>query len=81
MNDAPALGLEPRGRRVGAVGDPHAHAARIPRRKLTGGLFSPDEIAAGQHHGDRLALDGGGYGVALLADRAQEFGRQAEGFK
>jgi hypothetical protein len=53
------------------------------RQCKTGGLAGAclrrrHDIAAFKNNGDRLALDGGGFSVALLADGAQQFGREAE---
>jgi hypothetical protein len=42
------------------------------------GLRGAEKIAAGENDGDGLRLDRGGYGVALLADSAQQLGRQAK---
>jgi hypothetical protein len=42
------------------------------------GLGQGFEIATGEDVGDGLLLDRGGRGVALLANGAQELGRQAE---
>ena len=45
------------------------------------GLGAGHDILAVQNQGDGLELNGCGFGVALLVNRAQEFGRQAEGIK
>src|SRR5439155_21447222 len=45
------------------------------------GLGGAEQIAPGEHDRDRLRLDGGGLGVALLADSAQQLGLQAKLFK
>jgi hypothetical protein len=42
------------------------------------GLCRAEKVAAGQDDGDGLRLDGGGFGVALLGDCAEQLGRQAE---
>ena len=43
------------------------------RRRLAGaGLGDPEQVAAGQHDGDGLRLDGRRLGVALLADGLKE---------
>ena len=48
-------------------------------RGLAGaGLGGTEQIAPGEHDRDRLRLDGGGLGVALLADSAQQLGLQAK---
>ena len=52
------------------------------RRGLAGaGLGGGEEVAALEHEGDGLRLDGRRGGVALLGDGAEEIGRQAEGFE
>ena len=45
------------------------------------GLRGAEQVAPGEHDGDGLRLDGGGFGVALLGDSAEQLGRQAEAFK
>ena len=45
------------------------------------GLGAAHEVAAFQHQGNGLDLDGGGVFVALLAYGAQELGQQPEGFE
>jgi hypothetical protein len=42
------------------------------------GLRGTEKIFAGENDGDGLRLDGGGDGVALLGDSAEQLGRQAE---
>ena len=42
------------------------------------GLRAGEDVAAGEHGGNRLALDGGGEGVALVGDRAHEHVGQPE---
>jgi hypothetical protein len=42
------------------------------------GLRSAEQIAPGKNDGYGLRLDGGGFGVTLLGDSAEQFGRQAE---
>jgi hypothetical protein len=42
------------------------------------GLRRAEEVPAREDDGDRLQLDGGGDGVALLFDCAEELGREAE---
>jgi len=39
---------------------------------------APKQIVPGEHDRDRLRLDRGGLGVALLADSAQQLGLQAK---
>ena len=49
------------------------------RGRLAGpGLGAGEHVAAGEDERDRLGLDGGGLGVALLGDGAEELGRQPE---
>jgi hypothetical protein len=49
------------------------------RGRLAGaGLGAGEKIATLEDEGDRLSLDGGGLGVALVRDGAEEFGRQPE---
>jgi hypothetical protein len=45
------------------------------------GLCRAEKIAAGEDDGDGLRLDGGGLGVALLGDRLEQLGREAEIFE
>ena len=47
-------------------------------RLARAGLGAGEQIAALEDEGDRVALDGGGLGVALVRDGAEEFGRQPE---
>ena len=42
------------------------------------GLGAGEHVAALEDERDRLLLDGGGFGVALLGDGAKELGRQPE---
>jgi len=42
------------------------------------GLGGAEQIAPGEHDRNRLRLDRGGLGVALLGNRAEQLGRQAE---
>jgi hypothetical protein len=54
---------------------------RETRGLSSAGLSGTQKIAAREDHGDRLLLNGGGLGVALLGYRAQQLGAQAEAFK
>ncbi len=45
------------------------------------GLGARQQIASGQHHGNRLTLDRRRFTVALFSDRAQNIGTQAERVK
>ena len=64
---------------------PAVHAMQYRQGETGGlagaGLGTSHEIAAFQHHGDGLLLDGRGLGVALLRNRAQQLGREAQLFK
>ncbi len=52
------------------------------RGRLAGaGLGAGEQVAAGQHEGDCLCLNGGGLGVALVRDSAEELGREPEGIE
>jgi len=42
------------------------------------GLGGAQEVFAGENDGDGLRLDGGGGGVALIRDSAEQLGAQAE---
>ena len=42
------------------------------------GLRGAEKVFAGQDDGDRLRLDGGGLGIALLGDSAEQLGAKAE---
>ena len=42
------------------------------------GLRGAEKIAASQDDGYGLQLDGGGFGVALLGNSAEQLGREAE---
>ena len=42
------------------------------------GLGGAQKVAAGEHDGDGLRLDGGGNGVALLGDSAEQLDLEAE---
>jgi hypothetical protein len=45
------------------------------------GLGASEEVAAGQNEWDRLCLDGGGLGIALVRDSAEKLGREPEGIE
>jgi hypothetical protein len=72
MADAAATGSGLPG--TGAAAAAATKAAVLPVPVWRRGL----KVAAGEDTGDRLGLDGRGRGVALLANGAQELGRQAE---
>ena len=42
------------------------------------GLRGAEQIAAREHRGNGLRLDRSGFGITLLADSAEQLGRQAE---
>jgi hypothetical protein len=45
------------------------------------GLRRAEQVAAGEDDGNRLRLDGGRDGVALVCDRARQLGIKAEAFE
>jgi hypothetical protein len=64
----------------------HGRQALQDREREAGGLAGAglggaQEVAARKDDGDGLGLDGGGFGVALLRDRAQQLGREPEAFE
>jgi len=61
-----------------AVGQPLEDGQDEGGRLAGSGLGAGKKIAAGEHERDRLTLDRRGLGVALVRDRAEEFGRQPE---
>jgi hypothetical protein len=54
------------------------HRQREPGGLAGAGLRGAEQVAACEYDGDGLRLDGGGYGVALLGDAAEQLGREAE---
>jgi hypothetical protein len=42
------------------------------------GLRGAEQIAPGEDYGNGLRLDGGGFGITLLGDGAEQLGREAE---
>jgi len=51
-------------------------------RGLAGtGLRGAEKVASGEDDGDGLRLDGGGFGVTLLRNGAQQLGQQPEAFE
>ena len=54
------------------------HGQHEGGRLAGAGLGAGHQVAAGQHERDRLRLDGGGIGVVLVRDGAEQFGRQPE---
>jgi len=68
---------------VAASFTPRSVEALEHRQHERGGLAGPrlgpgEDVPTGQDEGDRLALDGGGFRIALLGDGADELGRQPE---
>src|SRR4051812_8852622 len=52
------------------------------RRRLAGaGLGACEHVTSAEDQGDRLALDGSRFAVALIGDRAEQLGRQPEDIK
>jgi hypothetical protein len=49
---------------------------REPGGLAGAGLGGAQQVAAGEDDGNRLLLDGGGNGVALVGDCARELGRE-----
>ena len=45
------------------------------------GLGAGEDVATFEDERDRLGLDGGGFGVALLGDDANKLGRQPKGIE
>jgi hypothetical protein len=41
-------------------------------------LRGAEQVAACEHYGNGLRLDGGGFGVALLGDSAEQLGPEAK---
>jgi hypothetical protein len=64
-------------RRAQALQDRQGEAGGLAGAGLGGG----EQVAAGQDDGDGLRLDGGGRGVALLGDSAEQLGLQPEGIE
>ena len=62
------------------LGGPEAleHRQHEGRRLAGAGLGVGHEVPAVEDERDRLGLDGGGLGVALVRDGAEEFGREPE---
>ena len=64
---------------VCARGEALQHRQREPGGLAGAGLRGAEQVAAAQYDRNRLRLNGGGPRVALLGDRAQQLGAQAEG--
>jgi hypothetical protein len=45
------------------------------------GLRGTEQVAAGEDDGNGLRLDGGGFGITLVSDGAQQLGQQPEAFE
>jgi len=54
------------------------HRQREPGGLAGAGLRGAEQVAACENYGDGLRLDGGGYGVALLGNAAEQLGGEAE---
>jgi hypothetical protein len=54
------------------------HRQREPGRLAGAGLGGAEEISACEDYGNGLRLDGGGYGVTLLGDCAEQLRREPE---
>ena len=59
-------------------GQPVKNRQREARGLAGTGLGGAQQVFAGEDDGDGLRLDGGGNGVTLLGDSAEQLGRQAE---
>jgi hypothetical protein len=72
-------------RRREALGRHRRQALQQGKRESGGlagaGLRGAEEVSAGEDDGDGLRLDGGGFRVALLRDRAKQLGQQPEAFE
>ncbi len=75
--DGPAAGARVAVRRAKVL----EHGQHEGRRLAGAGLGAGHQVAAGEDERDRLGLDGGGLGVALVRDGAEEFGLQPEGIE
>jgi hypothetical protein len=54
------------------------HRQGKPCRLAGAGLRGAEQIAPGEDYGNGLRLDGGGDGVTLLGDCAEQLGRKPE---
>jgi len=54
------------------------HRQREPGGLAGAGLRRREQVPARENDRNALRLDGGGLGVALLGDRAEQLGREAE---
>ena len=63
---------------IGVAGEQLQHGQREAGGLAGAGLGGAEQIAAREHHGNGLRLDGGGFGIALLGNSAEQLGRQAE---
>jgi hypothetical protein len=61
--------------------EPLQHRQRETGGLAGAGLRRAEQIPARENDRDGLRLNGGGLGVALLGDRAQQLGREAEIFE
>jgi len=63
---------------IGLRGEPLQDGQGEARRLAGAGLGGAQKVAPGKDDGDGLRLDGGGFGVTLLGNSAEQLGRQAE---
>jgi len=61
--------------------DPTNIIERSRPAQRTDAILSAQQVAAREDHGDRLRLDGGGFGIALLRDGAKQLGDEPEAFE
>jgi len=59
---------------VGFPGEELQYRQRERCRLAGAGLRCAEEVAACEYYGNGLRLDGGGYGVTLLGDCAEQLG-------
>jgi hypothetical protein len=67
--------------RIGACREPLQQRQGETGGLAGAGLRRAEQIAPGEHDRNGLRLDGGGFGVTLLGDSAEQLGRQAEAFE
>jgi hypothetical protein len=66
---------------VGFAGEALEEGQGEARGLAGAGLGGAQKVFPGEDDGDGLRLDGGGRGVALVRDSAEQLGAQAEGFE
>ena len=72
------MGRRPESRIAVGLAEALEHRQHERGRLAGAGLGAGHEVAAVEDERDRLGLDGGGLGVALVRDGAEEFGREPE---